>query len=273
MAINRLLSDKGIQRLFLPFVALQQLGEAVERSGLVPELKDIITAGEQLKITPPVVRLFEKLNGCRLHNHYGPSETHVVTSFTLQHPVNKWPVLPPIGRPIDNVRVYILDACLQPVPINVAGELYIGGTAPARGYYGQPDLTNESFITDPFGDVAGDRLYRTGDLARYLSNGNIEFLGRVDSQVKIRGFRIEPGEIEALLSEHYDVDETVVAALEDEQGMMQLVAYIVTPRPSESIENELREYLQKRVPDYMIPYHFITIEKIPLTPSGKIRPS
>ncbi|MCP4261667.1 MAG: amino acid adenylation domain-containing protein [Planctomycetes bacterium] len=270
MALNRILSEKGIQRLFLPFVALQQIGEALDRSKLVPELKEIITAGEQLKITPPVARLFERLNGCSLHNQYGPSETHVVTSFTSQQPVNRWPVLPPIGRPIGNARIYIMDTYLQPVPINVAGELYIGGSALARGYYGRPDLTGEMFVPDPFGSAEGDRLYRTGDLARYLSNGDIEFLGRVDSQVKIRGFRVEPGEIETLLSEYRDVDEAVVVVLEDEGAMNQLVACIVPSRPSDPIEDELREYLKKRLPDYMIPHAFIVLEKIPLTPSGKI---
>src|SRR5262249_45130949 len=200
----RYICERAIERVFLPAVALQQLAEAAEgEKSTAPSLREIITAGEQLRITPPLVSLFNRLPSCALENQYGPTESHVVTAYALTGAAAQWPLLPPIGRPLHNTRIYLLDAQLQPVPLGVAGALYIGGDILARGYLNRADLTAERFIPDGFG--LGRRLYKTGDLARWRADGNIEFLGRNDSQVKIRGYRVEVGEVEAVLLEHKGV--------------------------------------------------------------------
>ncbi|WP_149030781.1 non-ribosomal peptide synthetase [Moorena producens] len=238
-----------------------------------------MTAGEQLQITPAIANLFEKLNDCTLHNHYGPSETHVVTSFTLKGSPSSWPALPAIGRPIANTEIYLLDQSLKPVPAGVEGELYIGGVCLARGYLNRPEITAQRFISNPLNKVntQSDRLYKTGDLAHYLPDGNIQFLGRLDDQVKIRGYRIELGEIEVLLSQHPNLKQAVVLAREDNQDK-RLVAYLV-PGQSESapveteqvqLVSQVRNFLQEQLPDYMIPAAFVVLEALPLTPSGKI---
>ncbi|MBN2549026.1 MAG: amino acid adenylation domain-containing protein [Anaerolineales bacterium] len=275
------LAEQSIDRLYLPFVALQQLVETAVQWGVDARLKlsEVITAGEQLKTTPQMAAFFTQLPGCTLHNHYGPTESHVVTAYTLQGAPETWPSLPPIGKPVANTQIYLLDPYLQPVPVGVVGELYIGGLALARGYHNQPGMTVERFIPHPF-DQSGQRLYRTGDLARYLPDGNIEFLGRRDDQVKLRGYRVELGEIETTLSGHPVVEQAVV--LLDESGpgepgsgSHRLVAYIVlvgevAPESRESLLQELRTYLKSRLLDYMVPSLFIFIEKLPLTPSGKV---
>ena len=166
--------------------------------------------------------------------------------------------LQPIGRPIANTRIYILDGRGEPVPVGVTGELYIGGAGVARGYLNRPELTAEKFLSDPFSDEPGARMYRTGDLGRYLPDGNIEFLGRNDSQVKIRGFRIELGEIEARLAEHPAVHEAVVLAREDAPGDKRLVAYYTAAGEQEEPEAEdLRQHLAQRLPDYMVPAAYV----------------
>ena len=210
-------------------VVLQQLAEVAHDAGRMPtHLREIITAGEQLRVSPAMTRWFTRLAGCTLSNQYGPSESHVVTAFTLRDSPDSWPVLPPIGRPIANTQLYILDRHLRPVPIGVPGELYIGGDSLARGYLNQPALTAARFIPNPFDDARQSRLYRPGDLVRYLPDGNIEFLGRNDHQVKIRGFRIELGEIESVLGQHPSVQESVIVTREDTPGEKRLVAYLVT---------------------------------------------
>jgi len=278
-----LLTDAGVRRLFLPFVALQQLAEVCGAADRWPRtLREVITAGEQLQASPAVKRLFAELGGTALHNQYGPSETHVVTAFELTGPPDDWPSLPPIGRPIANVEVYLLDGRLRPVPIGVPGELYIGGAAVARGYLARPRQTAERFVPDPLGCDArpGSRLYRTGDLGRWLPSGDIEFLGRADLQAKVRGFRVEPGEIEGLLTEHPGVREAVVTARDYAPGDRRLVAYLVFEgrkaagapdgageRPSAA---DLRRFLGRRLPEYMLPAAFVPLEALPLTPSGKV---
>jgi acyl-coenzyme A synthetase/AMP-(fatty) acid ligase/acyl carrier protein len=243
-------------------------------------LREVITAGEQLRITPAIADWFKSLSNCTLHNHYGPSESHVVTSFTLPQTVETWPLLPAIGRPIANTQIYLLDSHLQPVPIGVPGELYIGGIALARGYLNRPELTEEKFITDPFSNDHHSRLYKTGDLARYLTDGNIEYLGRIDHQVKVRGFRIELGEIEATLSEHPLVQEAVVIACSD-QGAdsntlnTNLVAYLVPVLQEQllaeqELVSQVQKFLQETLPSYMVPQGFVLLQALPLTPSGKV---
>ena len=267
----QLISEAGVERLFLPFVALQHVAAAAEGWALDCScLCEVIVAGEQLQITKEIASWFASFDGCILHNQYGPTEAHVVTAFPLAGPPAEWPTFPPIGRPIANTQVYLLDRHLHPVPIGVVGELYLGGAGLARGYLHRPELTPERFIPHPFSELPGERLYRTGDLARYRPDGNIEFLGRLDHQVKVRGFRIELGEIEAVLGGHPGVREVVVLAREDSPGEKRLVAYVVAqegPAPSGS---ELRGFLKERLPEYMVPSTFVGLEALPLTPNGKV---
>ncbi|BAY48981.1 nonribosomal protein synthetase [Scytonema sp. HK-05] len=203
-------------------------------------------------------------------NLYGPTETTIWSAVQKVEQQQLIDVVP-IGRPIANTQIYLLDKHLQPVPIGVAGELHIGGVGLARGYLNRPELTNEKFIPSPF--ALGERLYKTGDLARYRSNGNIEFLGRIDHQVKIRGFRIELGEIEAVLEQHSLVRQAVVIAREDVPNEKRLVAYVVFDKQSK-IQNlksdDLRRFLHKQLPSYMVPSAFVLLESLPLTPNGKV---
>ena len=206
-----------------------------------------------------------------LVNEYGPTET-VVGCCIYQVPTGQHHSGSiPIGHPIANTQIYLLDAQMQPVPIGVTGELYIGGDGLARGYLNRPELTAQRFIPNPFSDKPGARLYKTGDLARYLPDGNIEYLGRIDHQVKIRGFRIEMGEIEAVLACHPAVRETVVIAREDVLGDKRLVAYLV-PNQEELAPtiSDLRCFLKEKLPDYMVPSTFVMLPALPLTPNGKV---
>jgi amino acid adenylation domain-containing protein len=271
-ALFELLRSRSIHRLFIPPLMLQSLAEYGNSADRVPgNLQEVITAGEQLRISPEIRRFFRRLHGCRLHNHYGPTETHVVTALTLEADPRQWPDLPSIGRPIANTRISVLDSQLQPVPIGVSGELYIGGANVARGYLHRPDLTAQRFLPDPQGTDPQARLYKTGDLGRWRDDGTLEYLGRNDGQVKLRGFRIEPGEIEAQLMQHDRVKESVVIAREDTPGEKRLVAYVTAREPGFCAgAEELRAYLRRLLPDYMVPSAFITLEELPLTPSGKL---
>ena len=271
LALLRFLQENRINRLFLPFIALEQLAEAAASCEVLPSaLREVYTAGEQLIITPKILGLFEKLPGCSLHNHYGPSESHVVTAYPLSALTSQWEPRPPIGRPIANCQVYILDHQLRPVPVGVAGELFIGGSCLARGYLARPELTAERFIPNPFEQDGIGRLYRTGDLVRYLRDGRIEFLGRSDHQVKLRGFRIELGEIESVLARHPEVGQAVVVVREDVPGDQRLVAYIVGHDGHSCEVGELKSFLSKKLPDYMLPSAYVFLDALPLTPSGKV---
>ncbi|MGX4727874.1 amino acid adenylation domain-containing protein, partial [Pseudomonas corrugata] len=267
--------QQRIERLYLPCIALQALAEAVadERDGtpLTCDLKDVITAGEQLRITPQIRALFERLDGCRLHNHYGPTESHVTTALTLPDDVAAWPTLPAIGQPVANTRIYLLDEQQQPVPVGVAGEIHIGGVCVAHGYLNREDLTAQRFIRDPFATDGQARLYKTGDLGRYLPDGHIEYLGRNDDQIKIRGFRVELGEIESRLCQHGEVKEAVVVAREDQPGEKRLVAYITAQVADAAPEADaLRAHLQALLPDYMVPAAYVRLDTLPLSPNGKL---
>jgi amino acid adenylation domain-containing protein len=256
-----------VEKIYMPYVALQQLAESCEMGQMPYSLKEVMTAGEQLKITPDISRFF-RLTGAVLHNHYGSSECQDVTTYTLTGQSETWPVFPPIGRPLQNIRIYILDQFLNPVPVGVSGDLYIGGDALPQGYLNRPDLTAERFIENPFGI---GRLFKTGDLAKYCTDSNIECLGRADHQVKIRGFRIEPGEIETILNRHPSVCKSAVLPIESLPGQRQLVAYleIRSKADTEKIESELRTCLKDHLPEHMIPSAFVMLEVFPLTPSGK----
>jgi long-subunit acyl-CoA synthetase (AMP-forming) len=172
-----------------------------------------------------------------------------------------------IGKVLPNYQIYILDNYLQPLPLGITGEIYIGGVGVARGYLNRPKLTTEKFIVNPFGE---GKLYKTGDLARYLPDGNIQFIGRIDNQIKIRGYRIELGEIETVLNQHIQVKESLVIARENEQKDKQLVAYIISDQKAILTSDDLRKYLQEKLPEYMIPTAYIPLEVFPLTPNGKI---
>jgi acyl-coenzyme A synthetase/AMP-(fatty) acid ligase len=206
----------------------------------------------------------------KLHNLYGPTEAAIdVTAWTA--PIGYDGDIVPIGRPISNTQMYVLDGYGEPVPIGVAGELYIGGAGVARGYLNRPELTAERFVADRFSSDPQARLYRTGDLARYLSDGNIEYLGRNDHQVKIRGFRIELGEIETRLGEHALVREAVVVAREDMPGDKRLVAYVVARGAAGAdLAAVLRAYLGSLLPEYMVPAAYVAVEALPLSANGKL---
>ncbi|MCI0392288.1 MAG: amino acid adenylation domain-containing protein [Acidobacteria bacterium] len=267
----RLIAEERVERIFLPFVALRHLADfATDQTLADISLRELVTAGEQLLITPSIARLFSKLRNCALYNHYGPTESHVCASYKLKGEPETWPKLPPIGHPIANTQIYLLDKLLRPAPIGATGELYIGGTALAMGYLNRPDLTAERFLPDPFGLAPGARLYRTGDLARYLADGNIEFLGRADFQVKIRGYRVELGEIEAMLAEHPAVRESAVAVDRTEATDQRLVAYVVAESGNSLTLAELRRFLSPWVPEHMLPEALVFMEALPLTPSGKV---
>jgi amino acid adenylation domain-containing protein len=266
--LTNYVAKQEIERLFIPFVGLQIFTEIANlNQHQFPHLKEIITAGEQLKLSSSIRSFFERLNHCTLHNHYGPSESHVVTAFTLPPTLKNCAYLAPIGFPINNTQIYLLDSELKPVPIGVTGELYIGGNVIARGYLHRDDLTQEKFISNPF--QAG-KLYKTGDLARYLPDGNIQYIGRIDNQVKIRGFRIELGEIEATLNKYHDIEETVVITTENAKKEKSIVAYYIAKNQADLSGQNLKEFLKDQLPEYMIPSAFIPLEKFPLSPNGKV---
>ena len=241
---------------------------------LPPSLRLVIIGGE--KAVPQRLAMWQKVVGqqVRLVNTYGPTEATVVATACDLPGIGENDTLlevVPIGRPLGNLQVYVLDRWLQPVPIGVAGELYISGAGLARGYLNQPDLTAEKFISNPFSKNPEARIYKTGDIVRYRQDGNLEYLGRIDDQVKIRGFRIEPGEIEAVLRQHVAIRDTVVSTNEDASGDKRLVAYIIFQNPvSPPTVSELYGFLKGKLPDYMMPSAFVTLDSFPITPSGKV---
>jgi len=232
----------------------------------LPGLQTVISAGESL----PLDVVAKWAENRKFYNGYGPTETTVGPTIYQVEKLPDGAISIPIGRPLDNIKAYILDKNFQPVPIGASGELYLGGVCLARGYHDRPGLTAQKFIPNPFGSEPGQRLYRTGDLACFRNDGNIEFLGRVDFQVKIRGFRIELEEVESGLKKHPAVESAVVVAKKDKSDENQLVAYIVHDHQPVPETDELRNFLKSNLPDYMVPSFFVPIEQLPLTRSGKI---
>ncbi len=269
----RILDSCSVERIAVPFVALQRLAEASNSLNLRPRsLRVLITSGEQLRITDELRQFLSAMPGLVLENQYGPTEAYVVTHHLLEGDPAGFPTLPPIGKPIDGAEIRILDADMQPVPVGAMGEIWIGGACVAKGYCGAPDLTKERFADHPW--RPGARLYRTGDLGRQLKNGEIVWLGRADSQVKVRGFRIEPAEVELAISRHAarqpGISEAAVIARSrgGEDAETYLVAYL-TGDESQVDMAELEKALRAELPDYMAPAHFAWVDAFPLTPSGK----
>uniref|UniRef100_UPI00163F7216 thioesterase domain-containing protein n=1 Tax=Burkholderia gladioli TaxID=28095 RepID=UPI00163F7216 len=239
------------------------------QSELPPGLKSLLIGGDRVTSLPSGLP-----PSLRIVNNYGPTETTVVATSGEIEP-SAGDTVYPIGKPIANTRIYLLDENQALVPLGAVGELYIGGAGVARGYLNRPDLTAQRFLADPFARAAGDaeaRMYRTGDLARYQPDGNIVFLGRNDEQVKVRGFRVEPGEIETQLATHEAVREAIVVARQDPAGNARLLAYVSLQdaAPRAELVRGLREHLAARLPEYMVPAAFVVLDALPLTPNGKV---
>ncbi|MEU3712880.1 amino acid adenylation domain-containing protein [Streptomyces catenulae] len=271
-ALLRLLDAEGVQRLYLPYVAAQQLAETASALGLAPRhLKALISSGEQLRVTDEIRRLCAAVPGVLLENQYGPTESHVVTSFTMTGDPAAFPALPPIGSAIDGSRALVLDSRMRPVAPGVKGEIHLGGACLADGYVGQPELTDERFVPDPHG-APGERLYRTGDLGFTLPGGDIVCLGRADSQVKVRGYRIEPSEVELAITSFaartQGLSEAAVVARRREGNDTFLAAFLVGDPDRADVE-VLDKQLRTVLPDYMVPSHYEWLDALPLTPSGK----
>jgi len=266
----RYISDYSVNRIFLPFVVLQYLTEAADAEKYFPAcLKEVMTAGEQLKVTPQVVRFFAALPGCVLFNQYGPTETHVVTQLKLDGDPTQWPPLPNIGIPIDETEILILDEELNKLPHGETGELCVAGLSLADGYLNRPEMTAEKFFDWKESAEKITRIYRTGDLARYLPDGNIDYLGRRDTQVKIRGNRVEIGEIEVLINQLDNIKQAVVVAREDVPGQKRLVAYMVSANETGDTE-AVRKHIEQRLPDFMWPSAYVWVTEFPKTTSGKV---
>jgi amino acid adenylation domain-containing protein len=263
-----------VNELFAVNSVVEGLGEtanALDRD--LPSLRHIVQAGEALRAGAEVARFWGRVPGRVLHNDYGPTETHVVTAAVMPSEVSAWDGPAPLGRPITNTRVHVLDERLRPVAPGVRGELYVAGVCLARGYLRRPGLTASRFVADPFGPP-GSRLYRTGDVVRWTRHGVLEFFGRADDQVKIRGFRVEPGEVESALVRHPSVAGVAVVARLPEgaatTGDRQLVAYVVAAREHRADPVALRRYAAASLPGYMVPAAVVVLPELPLSPIGKL---
>nr|WP_253774194.1 non-ribosomal peptide synthetase [Goodfellowiella coeruleoviolacea] len=267
-ALVRWLAEHEIAELYAPNVVVDAVVSAAADAGEdLPALRDVAQAGEALVLGEHVRAFFAAVPDRVLHNHYGPAETHVVTAHTLPADVTDWPARAPIGTPVTNAAVYVLDERLAPVAPGVAGELYIAGDCLARGYLGRPGLTAERFVANPF--TPGARLYRTGDLARWHRDGHLDYLGRGDDQVKVLGVRVEPGEVEAAIAAHPGVRQCAVAAHADPSGTRRLVAYLVTDGSTMDV-GVLRTALRDTLPPQLVPSVFTVLPALPTTPSGKL---
>ena len=265
--LGRFIQQSGVTTLFLTTALFHQQVDFDLKH--LSGVRQLLTGGESL--CPARARkALSRLDGCRLINCYGPTENSAFTSRHVMTSPEQVGQSVSIGRPVPNTRVYVLDRHLEPVPIGVPGELCTSGDGLARGYLNRPELTAERFVPDPFCGDNGGLLYKTGDLARWLPDGRLEFLGRVDHQVKVRGFRIELGEIESVLPQHEAVREAVVQAHEDATGQKQLVAYVVANGNGSFALEELRGFLQGRLPKYMVPSLFVKMDALPRTTGGKV---
>jgi amino acid adenylation domain-containing protein len=268
--IAGLIQQYRLTKVLLPVSVLDQLARhSVRRPDEVSSLQEVITTGERQVITPEVRELFVGLPGMTLDNHYGSTEVNVVTLARRRVAPESWPEFPDVGEAVGTARVYVLDRHLCPTPVNVPGEIYIGGPPPARGYLGKPRLTAEAFLPDPFSPVAGARMYRLGDLGRWRPDGKLECLGRVDFQIKVSGYRVEPGEIESALRERADVADAVVVSAVTAEGGTRLVAYVV-PHGASPSQEELRKELRRTLPSQMIPQSVKLLKRLPMSANGKV---
>ncbi|MGG1240886.1 amino acid adenylation domain-containing protein, partial [Bacillus sonorensis] len=259
------ITEHQTEIVFLPTAFIKMMFSERELANAFPHsVKHLITAGEQLVVSNIFQDVFRK-RSMHVHNHYGPSETHVVSAYTI-HPGDLIPELPPIGKPIGSTRMYILNQHKQLQPYGVSGELYISGASVARGYVNHDQLTRDKFSPDPF--RPGAVMYRTGDLAKLLDDGTIEYIGRADNQVKIRGYRIEPQEIEITLINHPDIKEAAVLVRQNQSGEHELCAYYCSLHRLDS--SELRRCMASELPEYMIPAKWVWVDNMPLTPNGKV---
>ncbi len=265
------LVDEKIERLFLPYVAMRSIIEAAHVVETYPlDLKETITAGEQLRVDEVVRDFFRKIEGASLDNQYGPSETHVITANLLEGDPSGWPDLPGIGVVLKNCGTVILDENMQPVAEGKEGELYLAGRNLAHGYIGRDDLTRQVFLPSPFDVPERPMLYKSGDLAKYNPDGSIDFLGRRDHQIKILGHRIEPGEINNTASQLPQIGQCLTHAFRNSDGVLQLAAYYTVKAGAAVSYGELRRHLDSKLPDYMVPAFLIQLDEIPYTPSGKV---
>jgi amino acid adenylation domain-containing protein len=266
--LSKEILDNSVERLNLPAAIIDGVLEELAVVGC-DSVRELISTAEQMQIGR---RWWERLEqvGCAVWNHYGPSESHVITAWQAWNGGLGNQEHPPIGKPIANCRTYVLNKGLQAVPVGAVGELYLGGMGIARGYLNRPEETAERFVPDPHSRRAGERLYHTGDMAQYLEDGNIEYLGRIDHQVKIRGYRVELGEVEVALRQQPGIADAVVVMQESRSGDKRLSAYVVA-EPGESAKIDgLRSALRERLPDYMIPSEWVEMERFPLTSNGKV---
>jgi aspartate racemase len=265
--LGEFLQTEGITTVWLTAALFHQMVDAQLDS--LCHVRQILAGGEALSVSH-VQKMIANLGNHRLINGYGPTENTTFTTCHVMTSSSRIGRSVPIGVPISNTQVYVLDPQLQPVPVGVHGELYIGGDGLARGYLNAPELTKERFIAHPFSEEPGARLYKTGDMVRYLADGSIEYIGRRDHQVKIRGFRVELGEIEVTLKEHGAVEEAVVLCRQDTPGEKRLVAYVVLTDEAGTTMGDLKSFVRSRLPGYMVPSALVSLAAMPLTPNGKI---
>jgi acyl-coenzyme A synthetase/AMP-(fatty) acid ligase/acyl carrier protein len=271
LAVLTRIRRHGVTRILgiVPSMLRPLLATAEDEGLSVESIQTILVSGEPFYMSD-VARTRNFARHALIVNHYGPTEcTMTVTCHSLGA-MDAGRSLALAGRPIDNVRLYILDGNLNPVPIGVPGQVHIGGVGLARGYLNRPELTAEKFIVSPFESEPGARLYKTGDMGRYLRDGTLELLGRIDHQVKVRGIRVELGEIEAVLCEHPVVRETAVVMREDGTSDPRLVAYAVAGSEPAPDRRELRSFLQEKLPGYMVPADFVILDALPLGPNRKV---
>ncbi|HUY12928.1 MAG TPA: non-ribosomal peptide synthetase [Terriglobia bacterium] len=265
--LGRAIREQGVTTLWLTAGIFNLMVE--QRLEDLRPVRQLLAGGDVL--SPRHVRMvLENLPNCRLINGYGPTENTTFTCCHTMHPGDRVPESIPIGRPISNTQVYILDEHLRPAPPGQTGEIYAGGDGVARGYLNNPDATSGKFLPDPFAKEPGERMYRTGDLARWREDGIVEFLGRIDTQVKILGHRIEPGEVETVLRMHKGVNQICVVPHTDDNGSKRLVAYYVPSENPGISPRDLREFLRGKLPQYMVPALFVPMTSMPLSPNGKV---
>jgi amino acid adenylation domain-containing protein len=272
-ALLKAVEGRGVTVLELVPSMLRAVNERLEAegAGAPGRLRWLLATGEALP--PAVCRAWLRATGGRVPvvNAYGPTEcSDDVTHEFVRREEEAEGAQVPVGRPLQNTRLYVVNSTLEPAPVGVAGELLVGGDGVGRGYLGEAKLTAERFIPDPFSGEAGGRLYRTGDLVKYLADGRVEFLGRLDEQVKVRGHRIELGEIESALLRHESVREAVVVVREDAPGDRRLVAYLSGAGEAPPVVSELRSFLKETLPEYMVPAAFVVLDSLPLTANGKV---